>query len=322
MKISNQIYEERAGMIYKCNEVNEYYTRFLHIFNEVSNIHATLKRAKINHKAYKPWITSGLKKSMKVRDKLYKKWLITRNYVFLNKYKLYRNKIAIINKIYRDCFYNDILIKSDNTKKIWNNINLLINKKRPSSHKEKLQVDNKRYEQPLTISNCLNEFFCNVPSTLAAQLPKSDKSATSYLSQKQKQFRFTEVSEIEVFLLLGSLDTNKSFGVDKIHPLLLKTAALQIYRPLTFIFNLSINQGIFPDNMKLAKVVPVFKQGSRFACSNYRSILVLSSISKIFERLIINQLIFYFTNNNMISSKQYGFRPGFTTSDCLIDLIE
>ena len=125
----------------------------------------------------------------KKKRKLYKKWLITRNYVFVNKYKLYCNKIAIINKIYRDCFYNDILIKSDNTKKMWDNINLLINKKRPSSHMEKLQVDNKRYEQ--TISNCLNDFFCNVPSTLAAQLPKSDKSATSYLSQKQKQFRFT-----------------------------------------------------------------------------------------------------------------------------------
>ena len=115
------------------------------------------------------------------------------------------------------------------------------------------------------------------------QQPKSDKSATSYLSQKQKQFCFTQVSEIEVFLLLESLDTNKSFGIDKIHPLLLKTAALQIYRPLTFIFNLSINQGIFPDSMKLAKVVPVFKQGSRFACSNYQPISVLSSISKIIE---------------------------------------
>ena len=306
---------ESWDSIYKCNEVNESYTRFLHIFNKVSNIHAPLKKAKIKHKAYKPWITSGLKKSMKVRDKLYKKWLITRNYVFLNKYKLYRNKIATINKIYRDCFYNDILIKSDNTKKMWDNINLLINKKRPSSHIEKLQVDNKRYEQPLTISNCLNDFFCNVPSTLAAQLPKSHKSATSYLSQKRKQFRFAQVSEIEVFLLLESLDTNKSFGIDKIHPLLLKTAALQIYRPLTFIFNLSINKGIFPDSMKLAKVVPIFKQGSRFVCSNYRPISVLSSISKIFERCIFNQLMFYFTNKNMISPKQYGFRPGFTTSD-------
>ena len=78
-----------------------------------------------------------------------------------------------------------------------------------------------------------------------------------------------------------------------IYPLLLKTAALQIYRPLTFIFNLSINQAIFPDSMKLAKVVPIFKQGSYFACNNYRSISVLSSISKTFEKCIFNQ----FQNN-------------------------
>ena len=223
---------------------------------------------------------------MKNRDKLYKKWLITRNCVFLKKYKLYRNKIASINKIYRDGFYNDILTKSDNTKKMWDNINLLINKKRPSSHIEKLQVENKQYEQPSTISNCLNNFFCNIPLTLASQLPKTGRNATTYLSQKQKKFCFSQVSEIEVLLLLESLDTKKSFGIDKVHPLLLKIAALQICRPLTYIFNLSINQGIFPDSMKLAKVVPVFKQGSRFTCNNYRPISVLSSISKIFEKCI------------------------------------
>ena len=72
---------ESWDSIYKCNEVNECYTRFLHIFNKVSNIHAPLKKAKIKHKAYKPWITSGLKKSMKVRDKLYKKWLITYGFI-------------------------------------------------------------------------------------------------------------------------------------------------------------------------------------------------------------------------------------------------
>ena len=80
---------------------------------------------------------------------------------------------------------------------------------------------------------------------------------------------------------------------------------------------------IFPDSMKLAaKVVPIFKQGSRFTCSNYRPISVLSSTSKVYEKCIYNQLMFYFMNGNMISSNQYGFRTGFTTSDCLIDLIE
>ena len=85
---------------------------------------------------------------------------------------------------------------------------------------------------------------------------------------------------------------------------------------------LSINQGIFPDSTKFAKVVTIFKQGSRFVCNNYRPIPVLSSISKIFEKCIFNQLMFYFTNNKMISPKQHGFRPGVRTSDCLIDLIE
>ena len=94
-----------------------------------------LKKPKLNTKHINRGLLSGLKKSMKIRDKLYKKWLVTRNLVFLTKYKLYRNKITIINKIYRDNFYNDIPTKSDNTKKMWDNINLLINKRRPSSHK-------------------------------------------------------------------------------------------------------------------------------------------------------------------------------------------
>ena len=88
----------------------------------------------------------------------------------------------------------------------------------------------------LITPTALMTFFWNAPSTLAVQLPKSDKSETSYLSQKQKQFHFAQISEIEVFLLLEFFDTNKSFGIDKIHPLLLKTAAFQIHRPLTFIF--------------------------------------------------------------------------------------
>ena len=67
---------------------------------------------------------------------------------------------------------------------------------------------------------------------------------------------------------------------------------------LTFIFNLSINQGIFPDSMKLTKVVPIFKQRSRLTCSNYRPISVLPSVSKVFEKCIFNQPMFYFTNEN------------------------
>ena len=125
------------------------------------------------------------------------------------------------------------------------------------------------------------------------------------MKRKKCSFRFSKVSEVEVFLLLNGIDCKKSFGFDMIHPLLLFTAALEIYRPLTYIINLSLKQGIFPESLKIAKVIPIFKQGSRSSCNNYRPISVLSALSKIFERCILNQLTFYFTTENLLVSNQW-----------------
>ena len=119
------------------------------------------------------------------------------------------------------------------------------------------------------------------------------RNKNNFASHKSLKQRYSYYQEV--------LTHTSHLGLTRFIHYLLKTAALQIYRPLTVIFNVSINKGIFPNSMKFAKVVPIFKQGSRFACSNYRPISVLSSISKIFEKCIFNQLMFYFTNNNMVS---------------------
>ena len=82
--------------VYSSSDVNESLPRFLRIFNRISNKHAPLKSVKVKSTSSKPWITSGLKKSMKVRDKLYlKKWPSTHNLLFLNKYKLTSIKIFL-----------------------------------------------------------------------------------------------------------------------------------------------------------------------------------------------------------------------------------
>ena len=238
--------------VFTTSDVNECLTRFLHIFNRISNQHALLKSTKVKNCTSKPWITPGLKKSMKVRDKLYKKWLTTRNILFLNKYKFYRNKIVSINKYYRTLYYNKILADSTNTKKMWDNINFIINKRRPSSHIDKLQIDDKEYLQPNSISNVINKYFCNIPSRLASKLPKSNRYFGSFLKSTGSKFRFTLMHEIEVFLILDNLDGKKSFGVDKLHPFLASVGTFQIFRPITYIINLSIKQTTFPDNLKIA----------------------------------------------------------------------
>ena len=98
--------------------------------------------------------------------------------------------------------------------------------------------------------------------------------------------------------------------------------AFQIFCPITYIINLSIKQRTLPDNLKIAKVIPIFKQVSRSLCDNYRPISVLPVLSKVFEKCIHNQLIFYFSSENITTPTQYGFKPGSTTVDCPVDLIE
>ena len=150
----------------------------------------------------------------------------------------------------------------------------------------------------------MNSYFCNVASALATSLPKSNRHFKSYLTQYKEKFSFTQVSEVEVFLLLENLDRKKSFGIDKVHPFLLSIGALEITKPLTHLINLSLTQGKFPDSLKIAKVVPVFKQGSHMLCTNYRPISVLPALSKIFEKCIFNQLMLYISLHDVFAPNQ------------------
>ena len=88
---------------------------------------------------------------------------------------MYRNKIVTINKLYRTIYYDSELKDSTNSTKMWDNITLIINKKRSSSIIDNLQVNGKILHQPVSISNAINKYFRNVPTELARSLPKADR---------------------------------------------------------------------------------------------------------------------------------------------------
>ena len=82
---------------------------------------------------------------------------------------------------------------------------------------------------------------------------------------------------------------------------------------LNKIFNQSLIQGIYPDNWKIAKVVPVFKNGARNDLNNYRPISIISAVAKIFGKLVHDQFYYYLTSNDLLSKYQSGFRPNHST---------
>ena len=89
--------------------------------------------------------------------------------------------------------------------------------------------------------------------------------------------------------------------------------------PLSHIINLSLISGIVPDQLKISRVIPLFKSGNKSSFSNYRPVSVLPAFSKIFEKVFYNQLSKYLAELNILCNNQHRFRGGYSTSFGLID---
>ena len=124
---------------------------------------------------------------------------------------------------------------------------------------------------------------------------------------------FRAVNETEIFKELKLLRRKKATGLDNFPPGLSKDAASVIAKPLAFVINLSLETGSVPAEWKVAKVIPQFKSGSSAEIDNYRPISILSILSKILEKMVYKQLIFYLESNRLLSDYQFGFRSNRST---------
>ena len=99
----------------------------------------------------------------------------------------------------------------------------------------------------------------------------------------------------------------------------MKETPSEVIYYLTFIINLSITTGIFPNEWKYARVSPIFKDEDKTDPNNYRPISVLPIVSKLIERVVFNQLYTYLNYNNLLTESQSGFRPLFSTETTLLE---
>ena len=137
---------------------------------------------------------------------------------------------------------------------------------------------------------------------------------------RPNNFAFSLVSEKQIFKYLNELNSNKSTGLDGIPARFVRDSAPVIASKLTHIINLSLIQGVVPDDLKSARIVPIFKKNDKTEVGNYRPVSILSVISKIFERVVYDQIENYLHKHNLLFEFQSGFRKGFSTETCLIHL--
>ena len=289
-----------------------------------------IKRLKLHKYKHKKssWITLGIIRSIKYKDKLYRtlKTLSSNHPMYNVKKNNLRVYKGILNKCIRKAkknyFHTKLHKYKSDVTQTWNILKDIINRQEITNAFE-LEKGGERITNLEIVVEEFNKYFGSVGPNLAEQLKQSRTDFKSFLKTKiSKKFTFRNINSDDIYKIISELKPLNSAGYDNISNKLLKALSPIILKPLTLIINQSLNTGIFPQKLKLAKVLPIFKKGSKSAIENYRPISLLPSISKIFEKVVYNQLYEYLEQNNLLYSNQYGFKKKFSTEHAILHLVD
>ena len=169
------------------------------------------------------------------------------------------------------------------------------------------------YYKPKDKADAFNSFFLHHSDidTSNAQLPSNSNLPECALTN-------INVTENDVTDLLKDIDVSKATGPDGISPRLLKEAGSAISKPLSKLFNLSLETKTVPDIWKRANVITIYKKGEKTKIDNYRPISLLGCVGKLCERVVFKYVFNYFRTNFLLSIYQSGFQPGDSTVNQLI----
>ncbi|XP_065671806.1 uncharacterized protein LOC136089681 [Hydra vulgaris] len=185
-----------------------------------------------------------------------------------------------------------------------------------------LKFNNKQIVNKSLVAETLNQFFVNIGPTLSSNIATTQSHFSSYLTSTNLNVMSNyKLTEKELLDAVSLLKPNKSLGFDDISSNVIIKSIKQITIPLLHIFNLSLKQGVFPDNLKIAKVIPVLKSGDPSDVTNYRPISILSCFSKILERVMYNRLYSFLNVNNILFHKQFGFKSSHSTDHAITHLV-
>ena len=316
--------------VYNCSNPDIAYQNFLKTFDSLVNTHLPYKTVRFNKFKHKlePWITIGLLKSARTKENYYIAMIKARhtdNFTVLEgRYKTYLSLYRKVIKSAKQNYWKNRFYQAKNDiKQTWSSIRLVLNKSNDKyNFPSEFWYNGNKISNNQEISNEFNNHFVKIGPTLASEIPSFSGDATCLLLQRNLPHSlFLEpTTNTEITNIINTLKPKTSSGYDGINPKLLKKCTGSVAAPIAFITNLSLETGIFPSNMKLAKVVPIFKHSDKSQFTNYRPISLLPAFSKILERVVHKRLYKYLVTKNLLNVSQYGFQKHSSTELAILEL--
>ena len=221
-------------------------------------------------------MSEGLLKSIRFRDKMHLKLKSSRQtaeqYATLKTNIKTYNKIIkrLIRKLKRQYMATKFEQCKSNIKKTWNILNEVLGRTKRDTTSDFFIIDQEKISDPKLIANHFNTFFVNIGSR---DNNTDDNGFKEYLGHEQHHnFKFDTITNNETIRIITKIKSKHSCGHDSISTALLKQIKTEISPSITLIVNQCLTTGIFPNKLKIAKVVPVFKKGDKDLLNNYRPI--------------------------------------------------
>lgn len=301
-------------------DINNCYRSFVEYLNsQYCNFFPKKTKNISSKRRNNPWITTDIKRKINQKShfyKLYRKGLISRE---LN--NMIKNKISKEIKNAKDLYFKSKLIFHKNDlKKSWEIIKKLSGKTNKKDEIVELIDNDIILTDKTDIANSFVNFFSNIAQNLDDILPNSTISPYTYITSNANTFFISPVTTDECKTIVAKLKTVKS-DINVMPVYLFKLIFPCISKIFCKIINESFTVGIFPEDLKLARITPIFKKGDKLKATNFRPISSLPYIGKIFERCMINRLLGFFDKFSILSHVQFGFRRKKSTQDAIIDLI-
>lgn len=300
---------------------NQFFNNFMWCFNLCFPLKLVNSNSKLTHK---------IKFSIELQNKLdqLKKLNWLKNVIgdlnVRDRYRTMKKEINKVIKLEKDRYFNNLIQKSNNkTKKTWEVINYLNGKNRSNPTIESILLNNSILDNDGDIANAFGTYLSNViQETLLNNLgPRLSSECTTGIKNFNTMF-FFPVNQGDVHRVIETLPNKRTTGFDEVPIYLLKNCNKPLLRTLAELMNISVRQGKFPEQLKMANIIPIFKKGDKQALENYRPISITSCFSKIFEKLMYNQLVSFLDKNNVLSQFQHGFRQGRSTETAMVGFIQ
>ena len=274
----------------------------------------------------KPWITNELSKMIRIKNKLFeRKKRQSSNENVKQLYNIFRNRVNRELKKSKKTYYTSYFEEhNNNIKKTWEGIRKIVNTKNTINYGiSQLNINGKIIEEPKDIANSVNDFFVNVGPETEKNVPKINHISPVKFLKNRNNFNLViaHISNKEILDIIKYLP-NKATGPVSIPLKILHIVADLIVFPLCHIINVSFSSGIFPDMLKVAKVLPLHKGGSSQDLNNFRPISLLSIFDKIIEKIMHKRLYEFLEHHNILFENQFGFRKNNSTIHALIEIIE